>query len=90
MGLLLLNPWMLPALAAAAVPVWLHLRARRSERRIPFPAAAILPEAQTARAVRRRRLRELLLLAARIALLALLALLFARPGIRTRTENRTL
>jgi len=87
MGLLLLNPWMLSALAAAAVPVWLHLRARRSERCIPFPAAAILPEAQTARAARRRRLRELLLLAARIALLVLLALLFAKPGVRRRTES---
>ena len=67
-------------LGALAVPVALHLFARRAAVPVDFPPAVLL-EKDTARAARARRLKELLHLVLRLALVACLALCFARPRL---------
>lgn len=75
-----LNPLLLLGLAAAAVPVLLHLFQRRAPRTATFPNVALLKALQ-AQTVRRSRLRDWLLLALRVLALAALALAFARPRL---------
>ena len=65
-------------MAAAAIPIAIHLFQRRAEPVIEFAAMRYLRHAPVEQS-RRRRLRELLLLALRIAALCLLAFAFARP-----------
>jgi hypothetical protein len=77
-GLSFLSPLFLAGLAAAAIPVLIHLFHRRTEPVIEFSAMRFLRRAPAEQS-HRRRLRELLLLALRAAALALLALAFARP-----------
>lgn len=77
-GLGFLAPLFLAGLAAIGVPLVLHLRRRRTDTVIEFPAAQMLPEAPVATRDR-RRLRDLVLLALRVAALVLLAVSFARP-----------
>jgi len=80
-GALVLNflaPAFLAGMAAAAVPIVLHLLKREPEPRIKFAAVSLLKHAPVEHS-ERRRLRELLLLALRIATLVFLALAFARP-----------
>ena len=72
----ILAPLYLAAAAAAAVPLWLHLRRWRTERRVVFPAIRYLQAARRALA-QRLQLRHWLLLAARLALVLLAALLAA-------------
>lgn len=74
----LLFPWALLLAGLAAVPLTLHLRRRRSLRRIAFPALRHLRRVREGRA-RSLRTRDLLLLALRVALVATLALLAAGP-----------
>lgn len=74
----LLAPWFLAGLAAAAIPVVIHLIHRRQSRVIPLPTLRFLRQIP-ARTIRKRRLEEYVLMAARILLLALLALAGARP-----------
>ncbi len=70
-------PWALPGLAAAAIPLLLHLFARRVPPTVMFPATRYL--AETARAHHRRlTLQHWLLLLVRTLLLA--ALVFAAAG----------
>jgi hypothetical protein len=73
-----LAPLFLLGMAAAAVPIALHLLKRRPETRVKFPAVRLLRNAPVER-TSRRRLRELWLLALRVAALVLLSLAFARP-----------
>lgn len=73
-----LAPAFLAGVAAAAVPVVLHLLKREPEPRIKFAAVSLLKHAPVEHTAR-RRLREILLLALRVAALVLLALAFARP-----------
>src|SRR5215210_5542389 len=73
-----LAPAFLAGIAAAAVPVVLHLLKREPEPRIKFAVVSLLKHAPVEHS-ERRRLRELLLLALRVATLVLLALAFARP-----------
>lgn len=77
-GLSFLSPLFLAGLAAATIPVVIHLFYRRTEPVIDFAAMRYLRQAPVEHS-RRRRLRELLLLALRVAALCLLALAFARP-----------
>ena len=72
------TPWLLVGLAAALVPLLVHLLRRRPPRPTPFPAFVLLlrPERRHAR---RRRLRQWLLLAVRMLLLAAVAVALAGP-----------
>ena len=73
-----LNGAFLFALAAAALPVLIHLFSRRKLREVPFSHLRFLDEI-TRRKVRRMRLRQWLLLALRTLAVALLALTLSRP-----------
>ena len=77
-GLSFLSPLFLAGVAAAAIPIAIHLFFRRTEPVIDFAAMRYLRQAPVEHS-RRRRLRELLLLALRVAALCLLAFAFARP-----------
>ncbi len=73
-----LSPLFLVGVAAAAIPIAIHLFYRRTEPVIDFAAMRYLRRAPVEHS-QRRRLRELVLLALRVAALVLLALAFARP-----------
>jgi len=73
-----LAPVFLAGVAAAAIPIVLHLLKREPEARVQFAAVKLLKKAPVEH-TQRRHLRELILLALRIAALVLLALAFARP-----------
>ncbi|HJL42393.1 MAG TPA: BatA domain-containing protein [Myxococcales bacterium LLY-WYZ-16_1] len=78
------QPWMLWGIAAAALPVLIHLLFRRQPRRQPFPAMELLM--QSIRRVERSwRLLRWLLLAARVAVLAAFALAASRPFFSSET-----
>src|SRR5688500_8369007 len=77
-GLSFLSPLFLAGLAAAAIPIAIHLFHRRAEPVIEFAAMRYLRQAPVEQA-RQRRLKELILLALRVTALLLLALAFARP-----------
>lgn len=74
----LLSPVWLAVLAAAAVPVLLHLISRGRYRRVRVGSVRLIP-GNPARRGRRFRPSQLLLLAVRCALLAALALALAQP-----------
>lgn len=78
MGLSLLAPLFLLALAAVAVPVVVHLTARDRRDAVRFPSLKFLRRLPY-REERRQRLRHPLLFALRALAVALLALAFARP-----------
>jgi hypothetical protein len=73
-----LSPLFLAGVAAAAVPLVLHLLKREPEPRVKFAAVKLLKSAPVEH-TETRHLRELLLLALRMATLVLLTLAFARP-----------
>ncbi len=75
-----LNPLFLSLLAAAAVPLVIHLFSRRRIPEVPFSTLRFLLRSDR-RSMRRINLRRLLLLALRMAAIALIALAFARPVI---------
>ena len=77
-GLSFLSPLFLAGLAAAAIPIAIHLFHRRTDPVVEFAAMRYLRRAPVEQS-HRRRLRELLLLALRVAALCLLAFAFARP-----------
>jgi hypothetical protein len=81
----LLHPAFLFALAAAAIPVIIHLSQRRKFKEFDVGTLRFLQIAEKKRH-RRLRIEELLLLMLRIAAVALLALMFARPFLSDR-EN---
>jgi hypothetical protein len=76
-----LNPLLLWGLAAAAVPLAIHLFFRRRPRPTPFPALDFLLQARRENQ-RRLRLKKILLFLSRTALLAAAALAIARPQAR--------
>ncbi len=80
----LLSPWFLLGLAALAVPVLVHLTHRERRTVLRFPSLMFL-ERIPYQAVKRQRLRNLLLFALRCAAVALLALAFARPFLARRS-----
>jgi hypothetical protein len=75
-----LHPWALAGLAAAAIPVLLHLLARREPPTVVFPAVRYLITT-TQEHLRRLKLQNLLLLAVRTALIAVLVLAAAGPTV---------
>jgi hypothetical protein len=77
-----LNPLVLFALAAAAIPILIHLFNFRKPRRVDFSSLQFLRELER-RTMRRMRLRQWLLLALRALALACLALAFARPVVQS-------
>ncbi len=78
-----LHPWLLLGLAAAAIPVILHLVQRREPPTVPFPAVRYLQEA-TREHQRRLRIQHWLLLLVRTLLLILLVLAAAGPTVPRR------
>jgi len=76
-----LNPLFLVGLAAAAVPLLIHLLTRRRPRRTEFSSVEFLREARVVQ-MRRFRLREWLLLLLRMLAVACLALALARPVLQ--------
>lgn len=75
----LTTPWLLWAgLGAIALPILIHLLARRRFRRVRWAAIEFLREAQRENR-RRMRIRELILLALRCLAMLLIGLLLARP-----------
>lgn len=76
----LLQPWALLGLAAAAVPILLHLFARREPPTVAFPAVRYLVQA-TREQASRLRLQHWLLLLLRTALIVALVLAAAGPTL---------
>ncbi len=76
-----LNPVFLAGLAAAALPILIHLFSRRRARELSFPSLEYLQEISR-RKVRRMRLRQWLLLALRVLIVSFFALAMGRPVIR--------
>lgn len=77
-----LNPLVLLGLAAAAIPVLLHLFNLRKLKRIEFSTLTFLKELQKTR-IRRLKLRQLLLLFLRTVLIILVVTAFSRPTLKT-------
>lgn len=75
-----LNPLLLLGLAAAAIPILVHLFNFRRPRRVVFSSLAFLRELEKS-TMQRVRVQQWLLLALRILALAFLALAFARPVV---------
>lgn len=75
-----LNATLIFGVAAAAVPIALHLLAKREPRKVVFPSVRFLVQRFESNRSR-LRVRRWWLLALRIAALALLALALARPAI---------
>ncbi len=67
-------------MAAAVIPIAIHLVRRMKARTVPFSSLLFL-KATPYELVRKRRLRDRLLMALRCSLLVLLALVFARPFV---------
>jgi hypothetical protein len=76
-----LNPLVLFGLAAAAIPVILHLLNLRKLRTVDFSTLTFLKELQQTK-IRRLKLRQLLLLILRTLLVIFIVLAFARPALR--------
>ena len=82
-----LNPLFLFGLAAAAIPVLIHLFTRRKPREVQFPSLDFLAEVNQSE-IRRLRLKQWLLLLLRTLAVALLALAMARPSMRGGVAGR--
>lgn len=76
-----LAPFALLLGLAAAVPLWLHLRRRKVEMRIDFPALRYLLRAEQEHA-RELKVRNALLMALRVLIVVLIAMAAARPLAR--------
>ena len=76
-----LNPLFLFGLAAAAIPILIHLFTRKRPREMAFPSLEFLAEVNRSE-IRRLRLRQWLLLLLRTLAIAALALAMARPALR--------
>ena len=77
-----LNPLVLLGLAAAAIPILIHLFNFRKPRRVDFSSLAFLKELQKS-TMRRVRIKQWLLLALRTLAIACLVLAFARPTVQS-------
>lgn len=76
-----LNPAALLGLAAAAIPILLHLLNLRKLRTVEFSTLAFLKEIEKTK-MRWLKLRQILLLLVRTALIVFIVLAFARPALR--------
>ena len=76
-----LNPIVLFGLAAAAIPILIHLLNLRKLRTIEFSSLAFLKDLQKS-SIRRLKLRQILLLVLRTLLVLAIVIAFARPTLR--------
>jgi len=76
-----LNPLFLFGLAAAAIPIIIHLFTRRRPRELHFPSLEFLSEVNQSE-IRRLRIKQWLLLLLRTLAIAAIALAMARPALR--------
>lgn len=76
-----LNPFLLLGLAAAAIPIIIHLLNLRKLKTVEFSSLRFLKELQKTK-MRRVRIRQILLLILRTLLIVLIVLAFARPALR--------
>jgi hypothetical protein len=76
-----LNPFVLFGLAAAAIPILLHVFNLRKLQTIEFSTLSFLKELQKTK-IRRLKLRQLLLLFLRTLLVILIVLAFSRPTMK--------
>jgi len=83
-----LNPLFLFGLAAAAIPVLIHLFTRRRPREVRFPSLDFLSEVNQSE-IRRLRLKQWLLLLLRTLAVALLAMAMARPSLQGGPHGRS-
>lgn len=79
-----LSPWFLPALAAVAAPLVLHLLNRRKRRVVRWAAMRFLMSTEAQRKKSSLRLKDVILLLLRMAVVAALVLFFARPLLPAR------
>ncbi|MCB2203567.1 BatA domain-containing protein [bacterium] len=77
-----LNPLYLLALAAAAIPIILHLLNLRKSRVIEFSTLSFLKELQRSK-IRKLKLKQWLLLALRTLIIIFVVLAFTRPALRS-------
>jgi len=82
------NPWAWLGFAAIAVPILVHLLARRHAVRVRFPTLRFLPVSPIT-AVRRHRLTDLALLAVRIAIIITAVAALAQPYVATASRGRS-
>jgi hypothetical protein len=82
----LINPWMLAALVAMALPIIIEWLFRRRRQRIAFPAMRYLMNPKKRRRV---RLQDLILLLVRTVVPGLLVFALARPLLRPDTGDGT-
>jgi hypothetical protein len=80
------SPWFLAGIAAAALPLWLHLLRRFKRTPQPFSSVMFF-ERRLEASSKQRRLRELALLALRLALLVFIALAFANPFVNRNAAS---
>jgi hypothetical protein len=76
-----LNPLLLVGLAAAAIPIIIHLLNLRKLKTVEFSSLQFLKELQKTK-MRRVRIRQILLLILRTLLIILVVLAFARPALK--------
>jgi len=76
-----LNPLFLFGLAAAALPVIIHLFTRRRPREVRFPSLEFLTEVNQSE-IRRLKIKQWILLALRTLAVACIALAMARPAVK--------
>ena len=79
-----LNPLYLFGLAAAAIPILIHLFTRKRPREVHFPSLEFLTEVNQSE-IRRLRLKQWLLLLLRTLAVAALALAMSRPALKGTT-----
>ncbi|MCZ7557290.1 MAG: BatA domain-containing protein [Bacteroidia bacterium] len=77
-----LNPLYLIALAAAAIPIILHLLNLRKSRIIEFSTLTFLKELQRSQ-IRKLKIKQWLLLALRTLIIVFIVLAFTRPALRS-------
>ncbi len=81
-----LNPLYLFGLAAAALPILIHLFTRRRPREVRFPSLEFLSEVNQSE-IRRLKLKQWLLLLLRTLAVAALALAMSRPALKGNTAT---
>ncbi|MCD6308878.1 MAG: BatA domain-containing protein, partial [Candidatus Latescibacteria bacterium] len=77
-----LNPAVLFAMAAAALPLVIHLLSRRRAKDVAWPSIEFLDRMRTER-MRRLRLKQLLLILVRTLIIVLIVMAFARPAVNS-------
>lgn len=77
-----LNGFLLPALAAASIPIILHFLSRKKARKLPFSSIKFLKIIENQR-IKRVKLYQFLLIAARTLFIVFLVLAFTRPTINS-------